>query len=382
MILKTGIIGGGITGLTTALALHKTGLKAIVFEQTEQLNEIGAGIWLQPNAVKILNWLGIKEKFIKEGVQLDKMEITNHQLQPFRKISGQVVQDEAGNQTIAIHRGRLQKILYNEVVKHTEVKLNHAYQHHSPHPEGVQIQFADNEARVDLMLAADGIHSKVRKTLFPSSSLRNSGQVCWRGVARYTLPKDLQNVGREAWGNQGRFGFSRIAKDEVYWFAVAKENNVSPSNDQDTQQILTKLYQDFHPLVLELINHTESSAIHQASLQDLKRLPIWHNKRVCLLGDAAHATTPNMGQGACQGIEDAHHISHLLFQHQDSPAYAFQMFEKKRRKKVDYIVNNSWRFGQMAHSNPGRFFMKMMMKITPEKVLKTQMNKLYAIENL
>lgn len=382
MILKTGIIGGGITGLTTALALQKIGLQAVVFEQAEKLNEIGAGIWLQPNAVKILDWLGLKEQFKQQGVELDKMEITNHRLQPFKQISQEVVKDEAGNQTIAIHRGRLQKALYDEVIKHTEVKLNHAYHHHSVGPDGVKIQFSDSENQVNIMLGADGIHSSIRQIMFPGSNLRNTGQVCWRGVAKLELPEEMQNIGRESWGNQIRFGFSRISKNEVYWFAVAKVEHLSRSNDKGTQQYLLETYQDFHPVVLDLITNTESSTIHQAILQDLNRLPYWYNERVCLLGDAAHATTPNMGQGACQGIEDAYYISHLLYKYKNSPVDAFTAFQNQRCKKVDYIVNNSWRFGQMAHSSFGRVIMKMMMKITPEKVLKTQMNKLYAIENL
>ena len=109
--MKIGIIGGGISGLTTALALHKLGIQSVVYEQANELNEVGAGIWLQPNAIKVLDWLGIKDKIKALGIELNRMEITNTQLVPFKKIKNDIVQDEAGNKTIAIHRARLQKLL-------------------------------------------------------------------------------------------------------------------------------------------------------------------------------------------------------------------------------------------------------------------------------
>ena len=109
--MKIGIIGGGISGLTTALALHKWGIQSVVYEQANELNEVGAGIWLQPNAIKVLDWLGIKDKIKVQGIELNRMEITNTQLVPFKKIKHEIVQDEAGNKTIAIHRARLQQLL-------------------------------------------------------------------------------------------------------------------------------------------------------------------------------------------------------------------------------------------------------------------------------
>lgn len=101
--MKVGIIGGGITGLTTALALQKLNISSVVYEQAIELPEIGAGIWLQPNAIKVLDWLGIKNEIKKLGIELNKMEITNNQLIPFKKIKNEIILDEEGNKTVAIH---------------------------------------------------------------------------------------------------------------------------------------------------------------------------------------------------------------------------------------------------------------------------------------
>lgn len=83
--MKIGIIGGGISGLTTALTLHKMGLQSVVYEQANELNEVGAGIWIQPNAIKVIDWLGVKEKIMEQGIELNRMEITNTQLIPIKK---------------------------------------------------------------------------------------------------------------------------------------------------------------------------------------------------------------------------------------------------------------------------------------------------------
>lgn len=380
--MKIGIIGGGITGLTTALALHKVGIQSVVFEQASKLNEVGAGIWLQPNAIKVLDWLGIKDEIKEQGIELNKMEISNTLLVPIKKLKSAIVQDEVGNKTIAIHRARLQKLLYDQVSKIDAIELNKTYIGHHSDSGTINLSFEDGKKRtVDFLLGADGIHSKVRNMLFPEAQLRSAGQVCWRGISNMKLPDSLNQLGREAWGNQVRFGFSRIHEGEVYWFAVANETQLKDAEYRGHKQFLTGLFQDFSPVVTKLISNTEEASIHQTILHDLNRLSKWHTNNVCLIGDAAHATTPNMGQGAGQGIEDAFYISKLLSNSEINKEVVFEQFELKRRKKVDYIVNNSWKFGKMAHSRIGQPLMKLMLKVTPESVMNSQMNKLYSIDN-
>jgi len=380
--MKVGIIGGGITGLTTALALQKFGIRVAVYEQAKELNEIGAGIWLQPNAIKVLDWLGLKEEIKQQGHELHKMEITNAQLVPFKRIKNSVVEDEKGNRTIAIHRAALQKILFKQLRSSNSVQLDKKYKEHQITAEGIRVDFENGQSQVDLLLGADGIGSKVRHAIAPNATLRDSGQVCWRGIADMRLPNEFINFGKEAWGKQIRFGFSPIQKDRVYWFAVAKAQNAQKDRNTDLKAHIYDLFQEFSPAVKELIKATKPDAIHQGMLKDLKKIPTWYDNRVCLIGDAAHATTPNMGQGACQGIEDAYYISHLLAEHISDTNAAFALFEQKRRKKVDTIVNTSWQMGQMAHHKIAQPIMQFLMRLTPESVINVQMNKLFHIEKL
>lgn len=375
--MRIAIMGAGITGLTTALALHKVGLQATVYEQAASLNEIGAGIWMQPNAMKILQWLNLDDKVKQEGCILHKMEVTDAHMKPIKKIKEAIVADEKGIQTTAIHRGKLQRILYDDCNKVCNVELGKLYRSHSWQGDKITIQFENGTATADIVLGADGITSGVRANMGLPSIYRPTGQVCCRGIANIDLPMELQQEGKEMWGKKIRFGFSQIADGKVYFFAVMSTSHAPTELNLET---LAATFAHFHPVVGQIIQ--SAGPLHTTELADLQRLSTWHNDHTCLLGDAAHATTPNMGQGACQGIEDAYYLSQVLKDNLEDKAQTFHQFERKRRKKVDYIVNNSWNFGRMAHSPIGQTFMKGIMKLIPDKVISKQMNQLYTVEGL
>lgn len=376
--MKITIIGGGIAGLTTALALNKLGFSCEVFERAEQLNEVGAGIWMQPNALKVLDWLGLGALVRENGTLLNQVDIADSQLIPFKKTTQEIVQDEQGNKIVAIHRATLQRLLFEALPKNS-VKLGCEFNSLEQSESQVKVFVGNREIMTDLLIGADGINSKVRDSIFSDTSKRFSGQTCWRGISDISLPDGFQNAGIESWGKKIRFGFSQITETQVYWFAVM---NASQNGTDDSNTVKSKLqnnYKDFHPLVLTIINQTQADKIIRSDISDLKRLDKWHKDKVVLVGDAAHATTPNMGQGAGQGIEDAYYLANFLAKH-NKIEKTLDSFESTRREKVDYVVNNSWRFGKMAHSGFGQLVMKAIMKLTPDKVMKQQMNKLYAIQ--
>ncbi len=139
------------------------------------------------------------------------------------------------------------------------------------------------------------------------------------------------------------------------------------------------MYGGFASTIKEIIAATPEEKIIRNDIIDLKRLPSWHQGRVCLIGDAAHATTPNMGQGGGQGVEDAYYLSNILAR---SAHYeeAFKRFEKDRRKKVDFVVNTSWRIGQLAHWPLGQQLFKLMMRWTPEAAMRRSLEKMYDLK--
>lgn len=371
------IAGAGITGLSTALALQKVGIKCQVFEKAAQLNEVGAGITMAPNALKVFDWLGIGDEIRKNGVAIEYATITNAQLKPLREPKKQFLSDSnTGDYIVAIHRARLQEILYHALPQGI-VHLGMPYNGHEEREGEIVVRFGENAQSADVLLGADGIRSAVRGQLLGQIPLRYSGQTCWRGVAERPNATTIKMA--EAWGRKKRFGFAAISPERVYWFAVQSTEKDGKDEQGTSKNKLLSLFADFHPSVAQLINATPVDKIIRSDISDLTRLDTWHKGRVCLLGDAAHATTPNMGQGGAQGVEDAYYLANILSQNTDYNK-AFSNFEQRRRSKVDFIVNNSWRFGQMSHSPFWQPIFKFLLWATPEKTMLKQMQKVFSID--
>ena len=214
--------------------------------------------------------------------------------------------------------------------------------------------------------------------LFPDSKTRFSGQTCWRGVANIKLSEEFQNRGMELWGNQIRFGISKIANDKVYWFAVAMDKPNQKDDVNLKKQKLLKMYNQFDPLVKELISATPEKAILRNDINDLETLKNWHKGNVCLIGDAGHATTPNMGQGGAQAIEDAYYLGNLIKSNFNENV--FNLFQQKRQSKVNTIVKQSWATGKIAHWKYGRNFRNFLLKSMPKRILENKMKEMYKIE--
>ena len=372
------IAGGGITGLTTALALEKMGISYHVYEKAPQLAEVGAGIWLAPNARKVLDWLGIGEEIRSAGMLINEVAIANEKMQTLRPSLDDTLRS-GDIQLIAIHRARLQEILYQQVPSNRKT-LGASLKNLHQDADKVRVHFSDRIVEGTHLLGADGIHSVVRAHLFPQAQLRYSGQTCWRGLSPIPLPEPWTQAAREAWGHHRRFGFTPIAPNLVYWFAVMNAPAGGQDQPENVKSTLLSEFSAFSEPMHMLLEATPGANIIRHDLFDLNRLDHWHQHRTCLLGDAAHATTPNMGQGGAQGMEDAYYISQALAS-DSNPEQAFTAFENRRRTKVDYIVNNSWRMGKMAHHSLGQAILKTILKWTPSPVLTRQMQSVYALDS-
>jgi 2-polyprenyl-6-methoxyphenol hydroxylase-like FAD-dependent oxidoreductase len=379
--MKIAIIGGGITGLTTGLALLRKGMDFTIYERAPALNEVGAGIWLQPNAIQVLDRLSIGSLLREQGALLNRAEITNSQLKAYSDSSSIFENESHSNNILSIHRSRLQKTLYNAIPEE-HINLGFELVSFQKVEENYEMNFSNGDRiTADLIIGADGIHSAVRDQVFPGTLLRYSGQTCWRGISSIILPGPYKHLGIESWGKNLRFGFAPISNTEVYWFAVAVANKGLKDEPGTIKSTLLQNYNSFNPLIRQIIQNTPEEKIIRNDISDLKRLEKWCSGNIILAGDAAHATTPNMGQGACQGIEDAYYLAGFLEECEDISS-SLRAFEVFRRPKVDYVVNNSWRFGKMAHHTVGRGVMKLIMKLTPDAVIRKQMSSLYALKEI
>ncbi|SHI59636.1 FAD-dependent monooxygenase [Aquimarina spongiae] len=377
--MKYAIVGAGIGGLTTALALEKIGVDYEIFEKAPKIDEVGAGIWLAPNALSVLQYLDVLDEVKVKGNTINQITLAQADLAPISDNDQDFIEEEFGFTTIAIHRAALQQLLFDKIPKE-KIHLGKGFQSYEEHPNGnIKVKFEDDTIiETNYLLGADGIHSKVRKQLFPESKIRYSGQTCWRGVANFEMTSEFQHRGMELWGNQIRFGISKIAENKVYWFAVALDSPNQKDNRDQLQQKLVEMFKEFDPIVTQLILSTPIEKIVRNDIIDLALLDHWHHDNICLIGDAAHATTPNMGQGGAQAIEDAYYLSKMIVNDQGNK-HNFKIFEGKRKKKVTTIVNQSWSTGKMAHWKYGQGFRNFVLKRVPKKVLQKKMIEMYQI---
>lgn len=332
--MEVAIIGGGIGGLTTALALKQANIRFKVYEAAPEIKAVGAGIIMANNAMQAFRNLGIHQEIYQKGNLINAMTIARPDFSPLSRISLIPFEEKYQVQNHAIHRADLHGILSN-AIGHQHIETNKRLQHIKKEDKAYVLTFEDGtNVQAGYIIGADGIRSQVRQQLFSENEYRDAGQICWRGVLNFTLPKAYAHEAMEVWGKGKRFGFVQISKDLVYWYAVVDTGLVT-----DNPNIIS-LLRDMDPLVTALVKATAEEKIIKGPLYDLKPIDIWSKEDVCLIGDAAHATTPNLGQGACQAIEDAYTLGELAKKY--SLTDAFRKYPEIRRKKAHYIVNTSW----------------------------------------
>ncbi len=373
------IIGAGIGGLTTAIALEKIGFKANIYEQAKILKPIGAGIILASNAMLVFRHLGLEAQLMEHGMPVKALNITDPKLQLLSKVDLTYFEKKYQLHSIAIHRGKLQQVLLDNMYA-SGIHLDHELDNLTRQPDGYRLGLTNGTSlHSKLLIGADGIHSKVRAHLFPESVIRGMHQVCWRGVTKFDLPPVYQNELNEMWGKGDRFAFVRFSRDEIYWYAV-KTFHQTPN--ELSQKHIGSYFKDYPALVREIIKATPAESLHTTVMEDLKPIPTWYKGQACLLGDAAHATTPNMGQGACQSIVDAYVLAECLSKSPNSAA--FEAFQKARKSSAHHVVNQSRLIGRISHwKNPiATFFRNTLLSLAPDRMNLAQLEKLFQLEKM
>jgi 2-polyprenyl-6-methoxyphenol hydroxylase-like FAD-dependent oxidoreductase len=378
--MKGIIIGGGIGGLTTAIALRKKGIEVKIYEQSSEIAAAGAGLWVASNALSVLDRLGLADEVVAAGHEFTAVEITDTKDKVISSIDCVKVKEKFGKGNFAIHRGALQSVLLENVPSET-IFTNKVFEKYTQNDQGVTAFFTDGTSETaDFMIAADGIHSKVRQQFLPNQKLRFAEQTCWRFVIDWQLPNHRK--AQEIWGNgKGvRVGFSQINSQQVYCYITKKETAGGKDDKNNIKENLLRLCADFQPIVQEIIQRLDVEKILRNDIYDLAPHSNWQDRKIVLLGDAAHATTPNMGQGACQAIEDAYVIVECLAKNENVET-AFAQYQKSRIEKANYVVNTSWMIGKLT--NTSGFLKKIivfLMEMTPNSVNEKQFGKIYKIE--
>lgn len=366
------IIGAGIGGLTLGNVLKQHNLDFTIYESAPEIQPVGAGIMMAVNAMQIFDKLGLKEKIEKAGNKIHGISITDEKLKPITKTNISELEKKYNSCNVAIYRAELQKILA-ENIGFEHIKLGHSLAQIEKKENYILNFENENTIESKIVFGADGIHSKIRNQVFETGTIRKAGQKCWRGLVDFELPEIFYHQAFEIWGKGKRFGFVKLSKKKVYWYALINEKKHRRYNS------LADNFHDFDPLVLKILESTPQENIILNDIIDLSPIPKWYSENLCLIGDAAHATTPNMGQGACQAIEDSYIIGKLLEQNKDFNT-VFEEFQKIRRKKVDYVVNTSWKIGQISQWERRNSLRNFLMRLIPESTNQKLVEKIIQLE--
>jgi len=381
------IVGGGIGGLTLGLALHAAKIPCRIFESAPEIRAVGVGINLLPHATKELAALGLE-------TDLARVAIATQDASFFNRFGQLIYQEPLGRAAgydhpqFSIHRGDLQMVLLEAFKSRAgadRIVTNHQCSGVEQDETGVTVRFASGQsARGRAAIACDGINSVIRKQFFPDEGEpRYSGVNMWRGVTRWKPILSGASLTRAGWLSHGKMVIYPIrAADSdglqlVNWVAEIETPNYRRRdwNRAGSLDDFIGAFSDWHfdwldvPAFIRAADH-----VLEFPMVDQDPLPRWSFGRVTLLGDAAHPMTPNLGQGACQAIEDAVVLASCLANSPDIPT-GLRDYETQRIPRTSQVVLASRRIGDFAQwENPLACGLRdLALRLTPRQVALRQM---------
>jgi len=333
------IIGGGIGGLTAAIALRVHGFAVTVIERDPEWSVYGVGIIQQSNVIRAMSQLGLIDEYVSNGVGFDAVEIyAPDGTRVARVPTPRLVDGHPAN--MGIGRRALHKLLGDRTIA-TGAKVLLGVTATEMHDDGtgVDIRFSNGSVdRFDLVVGADGVYSQTRGTIFPDAPQPEfTGQAVWR----YNLPRPADLDALHAYNGPTGVGLVPISHDMMYIYVTTPE----PDNPRYPRKGLAERMRSkmagCAPLIRELGEGiTDDDGVVYRPLETLMIEGPWHRGRIALLGDAVHATTPHLGQGAGMAIEDSLVLADELARHDDIET-ALTAYRDRRIDRCAYIVRSS-----------------------------------------
>jgi FAD-dependent urate hydroxylase len=347
--LKVVIIGAGIGGLTTAIALEQAGFDVEIYDRVRELRPVGAGISLWSNGVKVLNALGLGQQMATIGGQMNTMQYRTKTGELLNDIDLLPLIEFVGQRPYPVARADLQAMLLNAL--QAKVQLDHRCVAVEQGETGATAIFENgHRATGDVVIAADGVRSLLRtyvleKTVEPAYG----GYVNWNGLV--SASDDL--APKNSWviyvGDHQRASMMPVSGDRFYFFFDVPLPKGTPAEPEHYKAVLSKHFAGWAEPVQRLIAAFDPNTVARPEIHDVGPIDRMVRGRVALLGDAAHATCPDLGQGGCQAMEDGLVLAQYLKTTNISVVDALQRYERDRKERTSAVVRKARQRAEMIH---------------------------------
>jgi 2-polyprenyl-6-methoxyphenol hydroxylase-like FAD-dependent oxidoreductase len=341
--VKVLVAGAGIGGLAAAIAIRRAGHEVEVLERAPVLREVGAGVAIWPNGNRALADLGMQDV---PGISVPGVQVrTAHGRLLIETPAGEF-RARYGHDLILVHRAELHSSLL-EMVGRENVRAASEVVAFEQDGARVAASLATGERlEADGLVGADGLRSAVRRTLLGDGEPRYSGATCWRGVARFEVEG---GCGVNWLGRAAEFGIFPLRGGRAYWFAVRNRPEREADDPSGKKADVISSFDSWPHPVKAVVEATAEAEVLRNDLYDRPEVSTWTRGRVTLVGDAAHPMLPNVGQGACQALEDAVALGRALATLPSDQA--LHAYEARRLKRANSFVAQSRLSGRLARSN-------------------------------
>ncbi|MFF8394893.1 FAD-dependent monooxygenase [Streptomyces sp. NPDC016172] len=361
------VVGGGIGGLAAAIGLRRIGWEVTVVERAFTLEDVGAGISLAANGLRALDELGVGEAVRDASRGQYSGGTRTPQGGWLARMDGSALEKAVGTPIMGIPRATLHGLLRDSLPAEALLIGSEADSVEQPGPGTVRVRCGDTVLDADLMVAADGIGSKMRSHLFPDHpGPVYSGSTVLRAITERAV--DLRTDFELTWGQGAEFGHIAFRDGRAEWHAVL--SLPAGTRFADPLDELRRRFRTWHGPIPALLDATRPDAVLHHDVNELRSpLPSYTVGRTTLLGDAAHAMTPNLGQGACQALEDAVTLAAVLATESTVEA-ALARYDAERRPRTQAVARAARQTGRMGQqlSHPLAVALRnTAMRLTPSR---------------